>query len=149
MRARRGTHAGEVITLRCRMRSLAAQYSWRAAIRYAYAAARRGRFTDERQDSEGNLIDPWEATDEAFEQSPEKLVVEQTARAEYLEYLVREVRKLCRTVSRGARMEKVLRLTAAEGEFPSGAEIAKRLQMPERSAQELLSSLKAFLSRIA
>jgi biotin operon repressor len=43
----------------------------------------------------------------------------------------------------------VLRLTAAEGEFPSGAEVAKRLGMPERSAQELLSSLKAFLSRIA
>lgn len=149
IRARRGKRAGQEISLRCRMRALAAQYAWRAAIRYAYAAARRGRFTDERQDSEGNLIDPWEATDEAFEQSPEKLVVEQTARAEYLEYLVREVRKLCRTVSRGARMEKVLRLTAAEGEFPSGAEVAKRLGMPERSAQELLSSLKAFLSRIA
>jgi len=95
------------------------------------------------------LIAPWEHSEEAFEQSPEEIIVEQATKAEYLEHLVREVRELCRTTTRGARMEKVLRMTAEEGEFPSGAELAKRLQMPERSAQELLSSLKAFLSRIA
>jgi hypothetical protein len=135
------------------MRALAAQYSWRAAIRYAYSAARRGAFTGERQDSEGEMIPEWSEASLAFSEggapSPEDMIVEQAARSERLEYLVEEIRKLCRTVTRGARMEKVLRLTAAEGEFPSGTEVAKRLGMPERSAQELLSSLKAFLSRIA
>lgn len=162
--ARHGTRKGEEVFLRCRMRSLAKKYAYRAALRFAYASAKFGNFADARQDTDGEEIADWSATDLAFDEefafagsgfadreyveyrSPEEVICERAERSEYVEKVVANLRATCRTVSRGARLEKVLRIVADGRSWPTGSEVAQVLGVPERTARQDLIDLKTFVA---
>lgn len=158
--AQHGRRRGERIHLLCRMKANATRYAWEAAFRYAFEAARRGTFADVRQDAEGEEIAGWEDTDLVFDEvfaypsaslsdSPEAIVLDGIARGECLSSLVATLRESEAKATRGARLERVLRFAAEAGYWPSGAQVARALGIPERMAQRDLVRLRAFLSRVA